>query len=333
MSHPGLGAFPEPHRDAVRAVLAEVCGTAPIENVVSISGGASGAFPYRVDAGGRRYLVRLEGIPSPLRNPQQYVSLRMAAEAGVAPRVYCVDEAARIAVTDFVAEQPLQRYPGGEVALGQALGEMLLRLHNSPAFPAFVNYPYIVARLFAHVRRTGLFESGLLDAHVERLAMLTEAYAEGAAALVASHNDLTPSNVLFDGERLWLVDWESAYRNDPLVDIAIGLDSFEFSPRAATVFVRAAIGTSAGKEIDARLSIVRALTRLYYAGVFLSASAAAGRAAADGDLSVPTVAEFEQSLREGALKPGSPAAKHALGKMYLASFMTGIRAPGFGAAV
>ena len=38
-----------------------------------------------------------------------------------------------------------------------------------------------------------------------------------------------PSNILFDGERLWLIDWESAYRNDPLVDVAIVSDSFALS--------------------------------------------------------------------------------------------------------
>jgi thiamine kinase-like enzyme len=41
---------------------------------------------------------------------------------------------------------------------------------------------------------------------------------------VSSHNDSIPSNILFDGDRLWLIDWESAYRNDPLVDVAIVLD-------------------------------------------------------------------------------------------------------------
>src|ERR1022692_2472698 len=31
---------------------------------------------------------------------------------------------------------------------------------------------------------------------------------------VSSHNDLTPENSLFDGDRGWLVDWEAAFLND-----------------------------------------------------------------------------------------------------------------------
>jgi thiamine kinase-like enzyme len=125
----------------------------------------------------------------------------------------------------FIEQQPLNSRPGGPRALAQALGKLLSRVQATPCFPFFVNYPDIVARLFAHVRRTGLFAEGVLDPHVARLEQLREAYDAGLAGLVSSHNDPVPSNILFDGERLWLIDWESAYRNDPLVDVAIVLDN------------------------------------------------------------------------------------------------------------
>jgi len=39
--------------------------------------------------------------------------------------------------------------------------------------------------------------------------------------MVSSHNDLKPENVLFDGERVWLVDWEAAFLNDRYHDLAM----------------------------------------------------------------------------------------------------------------
>ena len=82
-----------------------------------------------------------------------------------------------------------------------------------------------------------------------------------------------------------------------------------------------------------RLAKVRALTRLYYAGVLLSASAAVSGPLADRDLSTPTVEAFRRAVHDGQIDPGSPKAKHILGKMYLASFMTGDVPPGLDAAV
>lgn len=37
---------------------------------------------------------------------------------------------------------------------------------------------------------------------------------------VLSHNDFNPTNILYDGDKLWFIDWESAGLNDPYYDIA-----------------------------------------------------------------------------------------------------------------
>jgi len=333
MSSDCFNALPDAHRETARSVLSAAFGSVPIGAITPITGGATSASVFQVEVGNRRYLLRMEGQPSPLRNPHQYLSMRIAAEAGIAPEIHYIDEAARVAVIDFIEQRPLKAYPGGPRALAQALGELLSRVQAAPVFPIFVNYPDIVARLFAHVRRTGLFAAGLLDAHVERLERLSEAYDAGATRLVSSHNDPVPNNILFDGKRLWLIGWESAYRNDPLVDVAIVLDHLARSPELEGVLLQAWIGRAPDEAVRIRLELIRALTRLYYAGVLLSASAAASWVTGDTDLSAPTVAEFQQAIRAGRLKPGAPQTKHILGKMLLASFLSGVAPPGFDAAV
>jgi hypothetical protein len=139
--------------------------------------------------------------------------------------------------------------------------------------------------------------------------------------------------MLFDGERLWLIDWESAYRNDPLVDVAIVLDSLAPSPELEEVLLQAWFGRAPGEALRGRLALIRALSRLYYAGVLLSASAAASQGAQDADLSAPGLQELQLAIHEGRLKPGAPETKHILGKMFLAAFLSGVAPPGFDVAV
>jgi aminoglycoside phosphotransferase (APT) family kinase protein len=325
--------LPAVNRDAARAVLVTAFGAADIRTIAPVTGGASGALAFRIEIGNRRYLLRIEGPASPLRNPHQYLSMRIAAEAGIAPVIHGIDEAARIVVMDFIEEQPLATYPGGTLALAQALGQTLSRVQATSPFPRFVEYPDIVARLWAHVCRTGLFAHGVLDIHTDHLARIRESYVRDSAKSVSSHNDPLPRNILFDGKRLWMIDWESAYRNDPLVDAAIMLDSFAPSPELEATLLRAWLGDAPDEMLRERLALVRALTRLYYAGVLLSASAAASWTTADTDLTAPSVAEFRQAIRHGRLRPGTPETKHVLGKMYLASFLSGSIPPGFAAAV
>lgn len=318
-----LDVIPAAQRETGRAALTETFGTSPVDAITQLSGGASGAFLYRVDVGGARYLLRIEGVPSPLRNPHQYVSLRIAAEAGIAPRVLYIDEQARVIVTDFVEQRSLQEFPGGPAALATALGELLQRLQATPVFPYFVDYPDIVDRLFAYVRSTGLFADGLLDPHVERLAQLRTESMSGNATLVSSHNDPNLRNILFDGKRLWMIDWESAYRNDPLVDVAIMLDNLAPKPELQSILLRSWLDRAPDDTLLQRLARVRALTRLYYAGVLLSASATMPRTTPDADLSAPTLPEFERAMRDGRLKARARDAVHTAGKMYLAAFLSG----------
>ena len=41
-----------------------------------------------------------------------------------------------------------------------------------------------------------------------------------ASTLVFGHNDLLPANLIDDGSRLWLIDWDYAGFNSPLFDLA-----------------------------------------------------------------------------------------------------------------
>ena len=313
-SDPFTGLPPE-RRETIQRILSATFGTAPAV-VAPIQGGASTASLFRVDVGARRYFLRIEGQRSPLRVPTQYEAMRMAAEAGLAPRLHHVDADAGIVVMDFIEQWPLSAFPGGMRALTEAMGAMIAGLQASPPMPPFVDYPDMVSRLFAHVSRTGLFAAGVLDPHWERLRQIAESWDRDPARLVSSHNDCHPGNFLFDGARLWLVDWESAYRNDRFVDIAILLDNVAAGPELEQVLLRACLGRQLDAGERAQLGAARALTRLYFAGFFLSGSAAAGwRTQPDADLAVTMASER------------GPARLHMMGKLYHQGFLTGSAVP------
>jgi hypothetical protein len=161
----------------------------------------------------------------------------------------------------------------------------------------------MVGGLWSWVCQTGLFAPGVLEPCTEHLARIRETYRWDTGQSVSSHNDPVPRNILFDGQRLWLIDWESAYRNDPLVDVAITLDGFASTPEREEILLRAWLGQKPHTWFSDRLIKVRALTRLYYAGVFLSASASASGPLADRDLSAPTVAAFRGPSTMGRSDP------------------------------
>ena len=328
MSNDPFTALSTAQRETARAAITAVLGSTARVSVRPVTGGVSGAAVFLVEAGGRRFVLRMEGLPGPLRNPHQYGSMRFAAEAGIAPRIHYLDTGDRVVMMDFIEDRPLETYPGGAQGLAQAVGAMLKKLRALPLFSSFMDYPDVVDRLWVHVCKTGLFADGVLDAASQRLADIRKAYALEPENDLSSHNDILPRNLLFDGERLWLIDWENAYRNDPLVDLATALDNFAPSPELEEVLLAASLCRTPDRLLRDRLALVRSLTRLFYTGVLFSASASAPRTKPDPDLAAPTAAEFERAIRGGRLKPGTPETSHVLGKMFLASFLSGAPPPG-----
>src|SRR5258708_23200421 len=91
--------LPAAHRDTARAALAAAFGSASVGAITPMTGGATSASVFRVEIGHRRYVIRMEGEPSPLRNPHQYLSVRIAAEPGPAPKIpYMVEQAPRAVI-------------------------------------------------------------------------------------------------------------------------------------------------------------------------------------------------------------------------------------------
>ncbi len=328
MNNDPLAALTAAQRETAHAAIAAVLRPTALVNVRPVTGGVSGASVFLIEAGGRRLVLRMEGPAEPLRNPHQYVSMRLAAEAGIAPRIHYLDAGERVVMMDFIEDRPLETYPGGAEGLARAVGALLQKLQALPLFSRFMDYPDVVDRLWTHVCNTGLFADGVLDAASQRLADIRNAYALEPEKYLSSHNDILPRNLLFDGERLWLIDWENAYRNDPLVDLATALDNFAPSPELEDVLLAASLGRAPDRIFRDRLPLVRSLTRLFYAGVLFSASASAPRTTPDTDLAAPTAAEFERMIRDGRLKPETPETTHVLGKMFLASFLTSAPPPG-----
>jgi hypothetical protein len=60
-----LAEYSEVQRDVAKQALLAAFGTAQTESVKHVVGGMTGALTLRVQAGGRAFLLRVEGEPSP----------------------------------------------------------------------------------------------------------------------------------------------------------------------------------------------------------------------------------------------------------------------------
>ncbi|HQN50251.1 MAG TPA: phosphotransferase [Phenylobacterium sp.] len=285
--------LPADRRPAIEHALSTAFGTADLDGVVRLTGGLSGAGIFRIRVGGVAYLLRIEGARDVFRDPHRgYACLRIAAEACLSPRVWFADPVEGIAILDFVAEQP---FIGDRSARLTELAQSVRILHQTPGFPPLMDY------LDGLLAVTAPFRPLPVLAQVfARMDETLAAYRALPADVVSSHNDLNPRNVLFDGRRQWLVDWESAFACDRYVDLAALAnlwtgDETEVAQMLGVYFNRPPTGAE-----RARLSLMRRLNHVFYGAMFLGGVLAEQPHALPRDLEAPDVRTLHRRMAEGA---------------------------------
>jgi thiamine kinase-like enzyme len=86
--------------------------------------------------------------------------------------------------------------------------------------------------------------------------------AQTAMPIIFGHNDLLPANILDDGERLWLIDFEYAGFNTAMFDLAGAASNAEMDADASMAFVEAYLGSAADDGFARAFSAMQAASLL-----------------------------------------------------------------------
>lgn len=323
MSPLDLSPVPETFHDAVRVALRELGGAT---SIVPIIGGASGALTYRVHAATEPLFLRIEANRTPMRNPHQYACLQAAAAAGIAPPVRYLDAEGGVLVMPLVDVVATTEFPGGPPALVTAAAELVARLHELGGFADFGDHFDNLGRMLGFLAGSGRVGAGLLAQHQAAFAAVRAAYPWDRTTFVAAHNDPNQFNLLFDGTRLWLIDWETACRNDPFIDLATLCSHLAPTPDLRDEVLRVGL-RRAPTELDyARLTLMELVIKLF-GGTILLLITSDPASPVQTDLAALTPAEFGAKVARGEFVPSQPNTTIAFAKMLLAQALCDFESP------
>jgi thiamine kinase-like enzyme len=177
---------------------------------------------FLVTDGGRRRVVRL-GEDIPVHGVLRFNELaasRAAHAAGLSPAVIHAEPG--IMVLDHIDGRTFTPEDVRDPARLAPIADLLRRCHRD--IPRFLRGPVLSFNVFHVVRdyMATLRDGGSrylveIGSWADRAALLESMI--GPIDLVFGHNDLLCGNLLDDGERLWLIDWDYAGFNSPLFDL------------------------------------------------------------------------------------------------------------------
>ncbi|WP_299475429.1 phosphotransferase [uncultured Roseibium sp.] len=206
---------------AIARAAALDCFSDP-EDITPLGGGITNVN-LLVRDGSRRFVVRLgDDIPEHGVMRWNELALSRAAEAaGVSPAV--VHQEPGVLVLDFVEAKTFGEADVRDPANLTRIVELVAKVHRGLGDhltgPVLAFWPFQVNRAYAmRLKSDGSEHAALLPGLMDTLSDLE--MAVGQVDLVVGHNDLLAANLLDDGERLWLIDWEYGGFNSPLFDLA-----------------------------------------------------------------------------------------------------------------
>jgi aminoglycoside phosphotransferase (APT) family kinase protein len=291
--------------------------------IAKIAAGLSGAGVYRVVADGRSYVLKLAGPRDAIDGWRARTAmLCAAADAGVAPAVVHVDDERRAVVTELVVDRSFAArltQPSTRDAAIRELGVTLRRVHALPLPDNAVagREP----RAFLDEIWTGLrgFPLPAWTADVVR-RVLDEPPPPTERAPVLSHNDPNPSNLVHDGARLLLLDWDTAGANDPFYDLAAVAVFLRMDDPTCAQLVAAHDEAPIAPSLPASFVYLRRAISALCGAMFLHVARASGHAGARGDETfelAPTLADVHGSMRAGMLSARTPDGQWAYARALL----------------
>jgi thiamine kinase-like enzyme len=221
------GAFCQSDEEAIRQVFEQSTGRTDFSLQVSrIQGGLTNKN-FKVIFDQIPLFVRL-GHPDPEslridRRLEQKVYAIVERE-GIAPTLIYSDASSGNLVVPFISGTPYGKMNGAwfydRDASIQSIAALLHRVHaHESEDPPSVEYPFrIIEEYIQQAHAAEIPVPADIERAVEVAATLKRLVPPHKSVLC--HHDLVPDNFIYDGETLYLVDWEYADWGDELYDLA-----------------------------------------------------------------------------------------------------------------
>ena len=203
-------------------VLAEVASLAGTPRSVQPLVGGLTNFNFKVVTPQRTAVVRLSSTDGELLaidRDAENLNSRKAWQSGAAPPILDYLPHRHALVVAWVEGHTLTSDDLHDDAMLRRVADVVRTLHSGPRFVSDFDMAATMRRYLAIVQdRKFRLPEGYLDL-LPKADRITDALAVRAERTVPCNNDLLAANLIDDGDRLWVIDYEYAGNNDPCFEL------------------------------------------------------------------------------------------------------------------
>jgi hypothetical protein len=249
--------------------------------------------------------------------------LQTASNAGFAPRIHYLNIDDKVSITDFIEDR---YFPIVDARIKMA--DMLRALHALPKFAHRLNFLDASDAFLQKLLASDIVAKHAIKDILEQYERIGNTYPRNDHDnLVSCHNDIKRDNIIFDGVRPWLVDWEAARLNDRYVDLAAIANFVVKNDMDETEFLKMYFGETFNEYKNARFFLMSQVVHMFCFTLCLVLGSK-GKAT-DINMSTLTFNEFHDGLWKGEINLGGDDEKLHYALVHLKELRTNVRTKRF----
>ena len=236
----------------------------------------------------------------------------------VAPKIYYSNPNTGILITDYIEAVSLDKINHKQPDTLEKLAKLLKRLHLCDDFQ---QGPSIYDRIeFRHNLLPLDFKSHPLIKKAIQVKEIIQQTLVDAKDIKPCHGDVSPFNLLFDGNDFCLVDWDTATQDNFYFDLATAMVFFYFDDEdASEVFLKHYFGQAPNQVERDKLNVMTIFVYLYY-GINLAYTSSVTKInllSQESIEALPSYSQFMDSIGSGKVNLDDGQSQQQLGFIYL----------------
>ena len=288
-------------------------------HVDTFSRGHSPSVLYKLEIENNHYVAKLaDPHYSGWNLSTAYGAQINAFKNGVAPKIHYSNPNTGILITEYIEAVSSDKINRKQPDRLEKLAKLLKRLHRCDDFQ---QGPSIYDRIeFMHNPLPLDFKSHPLIKQAMQVKETIQQTLVDAKDIKPCHGDVTPFNLLFDGNDFCLVDWDTVTQDNFYFDLATAMIFFYFDDEhASEVFLEHYFGQAPNQMETDKLNVMTIFVYLYY-GISLAFTSSGRKIdllSQEAIEALPNYSQFMDSIASGKVNLSDGQSQQQLGFIYL----------------
>lgn len=286
--------IPEEKQPIVKQAFQDAFGTQPKMSIFKpIEAGASADGIYKFDHQGKSYVIRF--IPQRKQLPEREHEinyLKLSGDLNIGPKLIHGNAQNSVVILSFIKPET---FKGSREEWLNINVDLIKKIH---AIPNPEPYP-IYGDLFGFIDIISkVLPMENFPAYVAQGAKLAQDIKPEfkKCKSVLSHNDMNPHNVIYDGKKLWSIDWENASKGCYLHDLSTFFVFSLATPEEESKLMARYLGRTATGEDMHQLNQMKKVQRAFY-GVALLITAYMRKQPAPSEKMLQSILPFDEAIK------------------------------------